>query len=130
VCEAVLPVGVQEVVVRIKITTEQQEAKEAELKEKDEHGDYTRGGGHAAEKRVQNSKSITEEKDGAKAEAKDGAKDAAEKGVQNSKSITEKKDDAKKQVFGQPVDFCLISNRWRDAKGRYCRPPSPARPAR
>ena len=26
----------------------------------------------------------------------------------------------------RPVDFCLRSSRWRDAKGRYCRAPSPA----
>ena len=27
---------------------------------------------------------------------------------------------------GKPVDFCIKSRRWRDARGRYCRPPSPA----
>ena len=26
----------------------------------------------------------------------------------------------------RPVDFCQRSSRWRDAKGRYCRAPSPA----
>ena len=27
----------------------------------------------------------------------------------------------------QPVDFCVKSSRWRDCRGRFCRPPSPAR---
>ena len=31
------------------------------------------------------------------------------------------------QRWGQPVDFCTISGRWRDSRGRFCRPPSPAR---
>ena len=34
-----------------------------------------------------------------------------------------------KQKFGKPVTFCETSSRWRDARGRYCRPPSPAAPA-
>ena len=34
-----------------------------------------------------------------------------------------------KQKFGKPVTFCENSSRWRDARGRYCRPPSPAAPA-
>ena len=27
----------------------------------------------------------------------------------------------------QPVDFCVKASRWKDCRGRFCRPPSPAR---
>ena len=32
--------------------------------------------------------------------------------------------------YGRPVDYCVASQRWRDARGRYCREPSPARRAK
>jgi surface antigen len=31
-----------------------------------------------------------------------------------------------RRISRRPVDFCTRSSRWRDAKGRYCRAPSPA----
>ena len=81
-----------------------------ELEEKDAQGDYEQFARYVAEKRVQDSKSITE-KNGAKAEAE----------VNLVKETKEK--------YGKPVTFCERSRRWRDAQGRYCRPPSPAAPA-
>jgi hypothetical protein len=35
---------------------------------------------------------------------------------------------AQRRPSRQPVDFCVRSSRWRDAKGRFCREPSPAAP--
>ena len=93
---------------------------EAELEEKDAQGDYG-----------QFTKSVVE-KDGAESLLLGNLGDG--KPVEDSKSIAEKdgakasiaeKDGAK--AYGKPVDFCTKSQRWRDARGRFCRPPSPAR---
>ena len=32
----------------------------------------------------------------------------------------------KTHFYKQPMDFCVLSSRWRDRRGRYTRPPSPA----
>ena len=160
----------------VNISISKSQMQEVELKEKDAQGDYEQFTGDAAEKRVADSKSITEE-DGAKAEAKVNLVvninignsqmqeveleekdaqgdyeqftiDAADQRVADSKSITEKegakaeaemnivketKDGAEAEVilvketgYGKPVDLCVKSRRWRDARGRFCRPPSPA----
>jgi hypothetical protein len=117
--------GKADLVVSINISIK--EMQEAELEEKDAQGDHERFTMDAAEKRVQDSKPITE-KDGAKAGAevnlvgqtKDGAKAEAEVNLVK---------ETKQVLYGKPVDFCERSGRWRDARGRYCRPPSPAAPA-
>ena len=130
--------GAKEVnlVVNITIIKSQMQEAEPEPEEKDEQSDsapFTRDTGHAAEKRgVQNSKSISAEKDGAKAEAKakflekETKKDSAKaKGRKGGKAKVKAGEEG--YVYGKPVDFCEVSERWRDKSGCYCRPPSPAR---
>jgi hypothetical protein len=103
-----------DVIVSIRISVVQ----EAELQEKDAQHDREQSTREAAEKRTQ-PKVITE---------KDSAKPKAEKHAQDPKATT-KKDGAKAKQYGKPVTFCTASSRWRDARGRYCREPSPARPS-
>jgi phosphopantothenate synthetase len=135
-----------EAVVTIKISIS------SSLEEKDAQGcDYEQFTSDAAEKCVQHSKSVTQ-KDGANAEAevnlvketkerqtkmkealatvnyieKDGAKVEAEV---NLVKETKKKQTKMKEAFaiyGKPETWCEVSHRWRDSRGRFCRPPSPA----
>ena len=45
----------------------------------------------------------------------------------DEKAATKVREIEKKADYDRrPVDFCEKSQRWRDARGRYCRPPSPA----
>ena len=118
--------GKADLVVSINISIK--EMQEAELEEKDAQGDYEQFTREAAKKSVQDSKSITE-KDGAKAEAEVNLVKETNDDDISIREGGDEKAAKTKQKFGKPVTFCENSRRWRDARGRYCRPPSPAAPA-
>ena len=94
-----------------------------QLEEEDAQGDYEQLTRDAAKKKSQMQETELDEKD-AQGGCGQFTRDVAEEPVADSKSIA-KKDCA--DDYGKPVDFCTKSQRWRDARGRFCRPPSPAR---
>ena len=116
----------QKRVVDSTINDEDEDCDEAKMRiidKKEAQGDYEQFTRDAAKKTSQTQEAELEEKD-AQGDCEQFPSDVAEKPVADSKSIAEKDcaDD-----YGKPVDFCTKSSRWRDARGRFCRPPSPAR---
>ena len=47
-------------------------------------------------------------------------------GAKKTGQQTDKSRDSRRPVDRRPFDFCPIAERWRDARGRFCRPPSPS----
>jgi hypothetical protein len=118
----------------IKITLQTKLSYENDIEEKDAQSDYGVEQFTRAEKpRVLCDKGTAEgkvitEKDGHDGRGKAEEPDDGGKCANAEPDAADVANKKQQVLYGKPVSWCKKSRRWRDKHGRYCRPPSPARP--